>query len=163
MQTIESESQIDHRADRLILEGYRRWCTWHVTKDISQWEIARDRFVEFFGYSEGLYVIALLTEFTGKVCACARRPLNRRPIECNAVCKHEVLILGLVSGIQHDDETAVTLCLDALVDKARFEEVYYSAQVLATILQSLGCTLLPIPAETVRHLLAEKFSSGAMQ
>lgn len=163
MHAIKVHDDVGQSPDSLILEGYRRWCTWHVTKDDAQWEIARNRFVNFFGSREGLYVIALLSELNNKICACARCPLNRRPINCNALCLHEVLILGLISGIQHDDETAVTLCMDELVSQARFEEVYYAAQILATILQSLERTLFPVPAETIRHMLTQNVSSSTLQ
>ncbi|MEL7428494.1 MAG: hypothetical protein AAFN43_00710 [Pseudomonadota bacterium] len=105
---------------------------------------------------------ALMT-FTQTLGLCANCPLRTSPVGCPSLCRDEVMVLGLLSGIQHDEQTTIMLCLDGLVKPARCEEALVAAETLASIMNTLGKKLMPVPSATIRAILTENNSTPTLQ
>ncbi len=158
-----SERYLHRPSEYLVLEGYRHWSSGVITGNYSHWESAWNLFAVKLGVEEGRLALNALTKFTKTLGLCATCPLKTSPIGCNSLCRDEVLILGLLSGIQHGEETTVTLCLDGLTCPSRCEEVLIAAETLATTFRSLGKLLMPVPARTIKAILTENLSSPTLQ
>ena len=70
------------------------------------------------------------------------------------ICRDEVLVMGLIAGIQNNDEEAASLCLTELSCATRCDEVALAAGSFALVLRGLDKHLLPIPASVLRDILA---------
>ena len=157
------EQYLTRPSEHLVLEGYRQWSSGIITGDYSHWERVWNMFAAKLGAKQGRLALDALTQFTKTLGLCAVCPLKTSPIGCHHLCRDEVFILGLLSGIQHDDETAITLCLDGLTCPSRCIEVLIAAEILATTLQTLDKVLLPVPAHTIKAILTENLSSPTLQ
>ena len=62
--------------------------------------------------------------------------------------------MGLIAGIQNNDEEATSLCLTELSCATRCDEVALAAGSFALVLRGLDKNLLPIPASVLRDILA---------
>ncbi|MEM9332035.1 MAG: hypothetical protein AAGA53_11960 [Pseudomonadota bacterium] len=149
--------------EHLVLEGYRYWSCGIITGDYSHWERAWNMYSVILGTKEGKLALDALTKFTKTLLLCASCPLKTSPIGCQNLCRDEVMILGLLSGIQHDEKTTITLCLDSLSCPNRCEEVLFAAEVLATTFHSIGKILLPVPSGTIKAIMAEELSTDTLQ
>ncbi|MEM7214161.1 MAG: hypothetical protein AAF423_01365 [Pseudomonadota bacterium] len=150
-------------SEHLVLEGYRLWSSGIINGDYSKWENAWNLFANKLGINEGRLALDALTNFTKTLGLCAACPLKTSPVGCVSLCRDEVLILGLLSGIQHDDQTAIMLCLDALTCPSRCEEVLHAAEILATTLRTVEKSLLPVPANTIKFILTQNVSTNTLQ
>jgi len=147
----------------LVLEGYRSWSKGIITGDISCWNDAWNMFAVKLGLQNGRLALDALSNFTKTLGICASCPLKSSPAGCNFVCRDEILILSLIAGIQHDDETVITLCIDELSCPNRYVEVLTSAEMLAVTLRSLDNILMPIPTQTIRAILTNGVSTETLQ
>jgi len=158
-----TEQYLTRVSEKLVLEGYRRWSSGIITGDYSHWENVWNMYAVSLGAQEGRLALDALTQFTKTLGLCAICPLKTSPVGCHHLCRDEVFILGLLSGIQHEDETTITLCLDGLTCPSRCDEVLTAAEILATTLRALDKVLLPVPAHTIKAILAENLSSPTLQ
>ena len=163
MMKISPEQYLGRTCEQLVLEGYRQWSSGIITGDYSHWEQTWNMYAKKLGTKDGRLALDALTQFTKTLGLCAICPLKTSPIGCHHLCRDEVFILGLLSGIQHDDEIAITLCLDGLTCTSRCEEVLTAAEILATTLRALDKVLLPVPAHTIKAILTENLSSPTLQ
>ncbi len=153
---------LNRPGERLLLEGYRHWSCGIISGNFTHWEEAWNLYAVKLGVREGRLALDALTKFTKTLGLCALCPLRTSPVGCAHLCRDEVMILGLLSGIQHDEQTTIALCLDGLVCPSRSEEVLVAAQVLATTFRSLDKILLPVPSTTIKAILAEELSSTTL-
>ncbi|MEM9279536.1 MAG: hypothetical protein AAGA76_13260 [Pseudomonadota bacterium] len=160
--TCTGQQYLGRPSEHLVLEGYRLWSSGIITGDYSNWDSAWNLFAVKLGVKEGRLALNALTRFTKTLGLCAACPLKTSPVGCYSLCRDEVLILGLLSGIQHDDETVITLCLDALACPKRCEEVLLAAEFFATIMRTLNKLLLPVPANTIKAILTENISTSTL-
>lgn len=157
-----SHDYLKQASEHLILEGYRSWSKGIITGDKSCWNDTWNMFATKLGAQSGRLALDALSNFTKTLRICATCPLKSSPAGCDFVCRDEVLILGLLAGIQHGDETAITLCLDELSCPNRCDEVLTSAEVLAVTLRSLDRTLMLIPAQTIKAILTDGVSTQTL-
>lgn len=151
-------------AENLVLEGYRRWCVWGRTEEHAHWQVARDHFTSTLGRKEGQFALLLFVEFMSKLHKNSFFTFKSMGFGCQSLCFHEVILLGLFSGIQHDDETAITLCIDGLTaNKNPGDEVQICAEAFASFLFAHKLQLFPIPACTIKTILTEKISTSTLQ
>ncbi|MEO0328248.1 MAG: hypothetical protein AAF217_06565 [Pseudomonadota bacterium] len=150
-------------AEKLILEGYRRWCAWIVTRDDFHWEVTKRHFVSALGNRDGSYALGLFAEFATRLKLSTQRSLFSRPCNCESLCFQEVLLLGLLSGIQHDDGTAVALCLDGITGNSNHDELYPASEALAQFLYASEKEFFPIPANTIKSVITETISTNTIQ
>lgn len=161
--TSPTEDYLKQPCEYLVLEGYRSWSKGIIKGDISCLNDTWNMFAVQLGSKSGRLALDALSSFIKTLGLCAACPLQRSPSGCDFICRHEVLILGLLAGIQHDDETAVMICLNELSCTNRCVEVLTSAEILAVTLRSLEKTLRPIPTQTIRAILTDGVSTQTLQ
>ena len=94
-------------AERLVLEGYRHWAAGKATGDQRSWENAVDLYLDILGHRGSKTAIFALSEFIGALGRCAGCPLRTFEVGSPHVCRDEIMVMGLIAGIQNHDEKAV--------------------------------------------------------
>lgn len=152
-QTGASAAYFARPPERLVLEGYRHWTFGVATGSRDPWQHAAGLYHEILG-ERGQTAVHALSEFVLTLGRCATCPLRTFASGSHHVCRDEVLVMGLIAGIQNDDSAAAELCLTELSCATRCDEVALAAGSFALVLRGLDKTLLPIPAHVVRDILA---------
>lgn len=160
--SFEPQGYHEKPGEELVLEGYRIWNMGILTGDISYCEDSWNMFAVAFGVKKGRLVLDALLNFIKTLKRCAGCPLKTNPIGCAAASRDEVLILGLISAIQFDDQTTMILCLDELACPSRCIEIMQAAEILATTFKCMGKALRPVPAETIRSVITDKMSNTTL-
>ena len=140
-------------AESLVLEGYRRWTYGMATGDRLAWQNVAEFYLGILGARGSLAAVRALSEFVSTLGRCATCPLKTFETGSRHICRDEVLVLGLIAGIQNNDDEAASLCLTELACATRCDEVAMAAGSFALVLRGLDKTLLPIPAAVVRDIL----------
>jgi hypothetical protein len=140
-------------AERLVLEGYRHWTFGVATDDRVSWQHAADLYNDILGGRGSGAAVQALSDFVSTLGRCATCPLKTFESGSSHICRDEVLVMGLIAGIQNNDEEAASLCLTELACATRCDEVALAAGSFALVLRGLDKTLLPIPAPVVRDIL----------
>ncbi len=145
-------------AERLVLEGCRLWSAGSYTGRDSFRESARLLYEELLDLPRGRLALAELSAFVAVLGRCASCPLKGFAPGVHHVTRDEVLLLGLLAGIQHGDDPVVSACLDKLACANRCEEVAMAAASFAITLRSFGQRLAPIPLPVVEDILVRSRS-----
>lgn len=144
----------DRPAERLVLEGYRRWMSGFETGSITPWELTWQLYVETLGDADGRRAMTELSHFVRTLRRCAQCPLRMFPFGAHHVCRDECLTLGLIAGLQHGDEEAAATCLEAIACPLGRDEAGEAARAFATLLSEFELTLLPIPKPAIDDVLS---------
>lgn len=150
-------------AEQLVLEGYRYWTNGYALGSIGPWEAARKLFASTLGEENGRRALSSLSYFISVLGKCSNCPLKTHPYGARQLCQDEILILGLISGIQYDDPTATFLCLKHLSCSSQCEDVATAAGEFALVLKSMNKLLLPIPSHVIRNVISGKNPNHAIQ
>lgn len=140
-------------AERLVLEGYRHWTYGVAMGDLQAWQQAADLYRDFLGGKDSMAAVQALSDFVSTLGRCAICPLKSFESGTRHICRDEVLVMGLIAGIQNQDDEATSLCLTELTCETRCDEVALAAGSFALVLRGLDKILLPIPALVVREIL----------
>lgn len=140
-------------AERLVLEGYRHWSCGAAMADRGAWERACELYHGILGDRGATTAVQALSEFVSTLGRCATCPLKTFESGSRHICRDEVLVMGLIAGIQNRDDEAAELCLTQLSCETRCDEVALAAGSFALVLRGLDKMLLPIPASVVRDIL----------
>ncbi|NWJ25505.1 hypothetical protein [Rhizobium sp. RM] len=140
-----TEDYLNRRAEQLVLEGYRL-----LADPIDD---MRDRsapaalrfYQDKLGASAGAEAAAALERFMTSLNTCAFRPLVAYRAGSRFISPDEVLLLGIVAGIQHWDEQIFRVCLTQLCPETSLIKVAASAETFAATLRNLGVVLAPLP------------------
>ena len=146
-------------AERLVLEGYRHWTLGVAMEDRRAWERAAELYRELLRGRGCESALQALSDFVSTLGRCATCPLKTFESGSSHICRDEVLVMGLIAGIQNHDDEAVSLCLTGLACETRCDEVALAAGSFALVLRGLDKTLLPIPARVVRDILGRSRSA----
>lgn len=145
-------------AERLVLEGYRHWTCGFATGDRTSLQSAAELYEGILG-GHGSAAVQALSDFVSTLGRCATCPLKTFESGSAHICRDEVLVMGLIAGIQNNDEEATSLCLTELSCATRCDEVALAAGSFALVLRGLDKHLLPIPASVLRDILARSRSA----
>lgn len=159
-QTGESAAYFARPPERLVLEGYRHWTFGAATGSREAWQRAAGLYRDIIGEQRSAAAVHALSDFVSTLGRCASCPLKTFESGSHHVCRDEVLVMGLIAGIQNHDRAAAELCLTELSCAARCDEVAMAAGSFALVLRGLDKTLLPIPAHVVRDILARSRAAG---
>ena len=159
----QAQAYLDRVSEQLILDGYRSWSKGLITGNVSLWNDVWNMFAVQLGTRNGKLALDALSNFTRTLERCSSCPRKTNHAGCNFLVRDEVLILGLISGIQHDDETTIAICLDELSCPSRCDEILIAAEILAVTFRGLERVLLPIPASTIKAILADGVSTATLQ
>lgn len=140
-------------AERLVLEGYRSWTGAAAAGDPQAWLGTVELYRDILGDRGTLAAVRTLFDFVSTLGRCATCPLKTFGTGSHHICRDEVLVMGLIAGIQNHDDEAASLCLTGLACETRCDEVAMAAGSFALVLHGLDKTLLPIPAPVVRDIM----------
>lgn len=140
------------RAERLVLEGYRHWAAGFQTGSITPWEMGWSLYVDMLGYEHGEKLTTEMQGFVRTLKLCSACPLRAFPFNSRHLCLEECLVLGLVAGLQSDDEVA-EFCLNRLTCPARCDPIRRAAQRLADTLSAMDAQLLPVPRHVIDDIV----------
>ncbi len=152
--TCPAADYLNRKAERLVVEGYRKCLTACAGSDPSAWDTAYDLYAGELGASEGRVVMDGLGRFVAALGRCATCPLRFFPSEACHLCRDECLVLSLVAALQHGDDDAGRMSAQGLACQTRCTELTAAASDYAMRLKVFGLTLLPIPPLVVADFLA---------
>lgn len=150
-----SSNYIRRQPERLVVEGYRQLALGMVTKDAHHWKAAQGLYISLLGQENGNILMRALANFINVLQTCSTCPLKTRSAQPESLSRNEILILGLLSGIQYGDQQMVILCLDELSCPVRCAEVEAAAGELALLMRGLNQMLLPLPHNALREATLE--------
>jgi len=139
----------------MVLEGIRLWARGQALRSTAPWTEAQVLYREALGDGMGEEAIVALARFVAVLGRCARCPLRTFPAAANVLSNHETLMLGLVAGIQNNDEAAIDYCLERLCCRSRCEEVASAAAVFAVTMKACDRMMRPIPPSVLERILHE--------
>lgn len=159
-----SERNGDRRNDgpapaEMVLEGIRLWTRGQALRSTAPWSRAQRLYRHALGDEMGEQAIVALARFIAVLGRCASCPLRTFPAEAAVVSHDEVLMLGLVAGIQNGDETCVDFCLARLCCRTMCEEVASAAGVFAVTMKACRKVMRPMPVPVLERII--RSSSGA--
>ncbi|MEM7069296.1 MAG: hypothetical protein AAF478_10470 [Pseudomonadota bacterium] len=143
---------LQRQPERLVIEGYRRWTTGFVTGSIVPWEMARELYSEILGEQDAGLALNNLSQYVRTLRRCATCPLRSFPHNSSHMCMEECLTIGLIAGLQHEDDTAA-ICLHHIACQQMCDEVKNAALEFANTLRDFGQVLLPVPTLVVNDIL----------
>ena len=132
------------KAERLVVEGVRRYLTGYTTGDIRCWEMAWELYVKELGARPARKPISELSCYARGLNAYAARRFCTFPYDCAKVCQDECLIAALIAAVQHNDLAAVEAIGKTIVTPAGQDEVFYSAKHFAAAIEECGLRLKAI-------------------
>lgn len=139
--------------EKLVLDGCRIWQSRNeLGNEIAQENLRR---LYFASLEPGVADVAAeaMSVFMASLSRCAVCPMSAFPAGSHYLTRDEVLLLGLIAGIQHGDELVARTCLDRMTCPSRCEEVSAAAANFAITLRSLGHRLMPIPLHAIEDVL----------
>ena len=149
----QSVGYFERHAERLVLDGARLWQLGNRTGEARHFRNARRLYHDILGQMRATPVLGELAVFVAALGRCASCPLKAHMPGENHVTSDEVLLLGLIAGVQHGDDPLVGTCLDGLTCPARCDELAHSAARFAVTLRAHGHLLRPIPVAAVHDVL----------
>ena len=155
------EAYLERPPEVLVLEGYRGWLAGFDSGSVVPWEMTLALYEELLGGASGRHVAAELSNFVRTLRRCAACPLRSFPIGSRYVCRDECLALGLVAGLQHDDEGAALACLSAMACPALASGVAIAAASYADAMAAARHYLLPIPQGAIEDVLSRSRAATA--
>ena len=148
-----NQTYTERTPERLVLEGYRHWSAGFETQSIAPWELAFEIYRSELGANDGKRALAELSHYVRTLKACSQCPLRASPFHSKHLCLEECLSIGLIAGMQHDDNTS-ELCLQHLSCPLRENEIATAAKTFAMTLSDLGQRLLPVPASAINDVVS---------
>jgi hypothetical protein len=144
--------------ERLVLDGSRLWLMGVIHEEWRFFNDAACLYREILGAHLADYAVQELDRFVNTLGRCALCPLKAFPPGVRHICRDEVLLLGLVSAIQHGDDPSTQTCLNALTCPGRCEEAAMAAASFAIMLRSAGQKLACIPLSAIEDILVKSGS-----
>jgi len=144
--------------EHLLIDGYRAWSKGNSLQDARYWEHGWNLFAVALGEKDARLAMDALSGFVRILDKCAGCPLKTNILGSSGISRDEVLMLGLIAGLQHEDETSIMLCLNELSCPSRCSDVLTAAEILAVTFKSMDKKLRPIPALTLMAVMSEGIS-----
>jgi len=132
------------QADRLVVEGMRRWMAGYATGEIGCWEMAWSLFERELGPARARRPVSELSCFARAVHTHGARRFCLFPYDCPKTCQDECLLVGVVAAAQSGRSAeAADLCA-AIVSREGAGETMYAAAEFARSLTECDLTLTDI-------------------
>ena len=154
-----AERYVNRSAEMLVLQGYRHWTLGFVTKNVRLWDEAWNLFCVELGTKNARDCMSRLITFVKTLGACSGCPLKTMPLDDDALCRDECLVMGLIAAMQHGDDAATEICLQALSCPTRCDEIAFAARDLAFALQRAQSVLSPVPANVLMDIAHQDMPS----
>lgn len=147
-----SSGYFERAPEKLVLEGYRCWTRGYVMQSTEPWTQAQLLYRGLLGSRNGTRAIVALAGFVKTLGLCATCSLCIFDSGSRFICRDEVLVMGLIAGIQNCDEPTIEACLQRLCRPQRSGEAAMAAGGFALSLKSMGKVMRPIPAHVIARL-----------
>ncbi len=145
-------------AERLVLDGYRSLQSARNSQRQDDFDAASKFFHSLLPARMAKSALQALVVFVSQLAACNGCPLKSFPAETHHVTRYEVLLLGLIAGVQNGDDQCVRTCLNQITCASRCEEVAFAAANFALTLRCFGQQLGPVPLEAIEDVLVRSRS-----
>jgi hypothetical protein len=145
-----------YKPERLTLTGFRCAMAGYDHGDPSCWDDLWQSYVNDGGLNFACNAMGSLQYFVRSLRAGAPQAAEYYPRSCQRVCRHECLVLALVSAQQHRTPKVSAYALQhLLIDNVaeHCESVVASASLFASALDREGFKLLPIPLSVIQPIM----------
>lgn len=132
---------IQERAERLVVEGMRRYMTGYSTGDIRCWEMAWDLYSTELGRDRARRPVSELSCYARALNTHAARHFCLFPYDCTKLCQDECLVTALVSAAQADDRATMENIRSVLVTERGQEDITFAVTEYAAALADCGLHL----------------------
>ena len=131
-------------AEDFVISGYRT--------RVSAGETCPDLSIPAFPLISAEAVASAFAGFVEALKQCAACPLSAFRPDDQCLSRDELLVLSLVSALQHGDDETTVLAASTLTCPGRVHETIHAAAGFAMLLKVSGAILLPVSAPTLRAL-----------
>ncbi|WP_417667766.1 hypothetical protein [Roseibium sp.] len=135
---------IGKRAERLVVEGLRRYMTGYSTGDILCWEMAWELYARELGRDKARRPISELSCYARALHTHAARHFCLFPYECAKLCQDECLVTALIAAAQSGDADAVEAIGNTLVNPEGVGDTVFAAHEYAAALKDCDLWLANI-------------------
>lgn len=135
---------ISHQAERLVVEGLRRWMAGYATGDVSCWEMAWELYERELGPDRARKPLSDLSCYARALNTHGKRQLCLFPYDCLKCCQDECLVASLVSAAQAGDVGVLGSIGGTLVSPEGLAETLFAACEYGAALGDCGLSLEPV-------------------
>ncbi|SDU48557.1 hypothetical protein [Stappia sp. ES.058] len=132
---------VNGEAERLVVEGLRRWIAGYQTGSIACWELAWNLYAEKLGVERARPVMTGIGCYARALNGFAKCGFCLLPYDCKRRCPHEALAVGVVAAWQCGDREAASGIVEELVVGAGLPATLEAAAHLADNLRRVDLTL----------------------
>jgi hypothetical protein len=142
----------DRPAERLVLEGFRRWISGYATGDLTHWEEVWNLHATALGSRDARIVVDRLARFVRIVRDWSVCPISCFPGGCRHICRHECFALAMVAASQNRDLDALSAAMRHLLDPDGHEEAILPALAYADAMRESEMMLMPVPRRVIDEI-----------
>jgi len=143
---------LDRRAERLVVEGFRRFMSEGGTGSIAGWERVADFFAQELGTSEASRLLPKFFRWLHTLNDFMERPATSSPFECPMLCRDECMVVAMIAASQWKDRDSLTAATNQMVAPEGFGAATEAAEAFAEALIGTGHHLMPVPAAVLRDI-----------
>ena len=143
---------LDRRAERLVIEAWRRWSMGGPGGGVAGLERTAAFFSDELGPAEGQRLFLAFAAWLETVSAHRDAPAHASPVECPRLCRDECMVLAMIAAAQAADRDSIIAATGRLVEPDGSDAAVAASQRLAAVLSGGGYRLLPVPAAVVRDI-----------
>ena len=140
-----TEDYLNRRAEQLVIEGFRLLAGPTDGRPNPASSSALRLYQDKLGAPAGAEAAAALERLISSLKAFRSNPLAAYRRGSRFISPDEVLVLGIIAGIQHWDEQIFRVCLQQLCAESDRIRVAAAAETLAMTLYNVGMILAPLP------------------
>ncbi|WP_224408224.1 hypothetical protein [Afifella sp. IM 167] len=144
---------LDRPAEQLVVNGFRLWVAGYQTGEIEHWSEAWNLFAQRVGDSRARTSVTQLAYWVRSIFLWRSDPIRCFASGCPHICRDECLAVSMISACQNQDSTCLEFCLGRFCGFADRSEPLEAALSFASVLDSQGQRLMPVPCEVVRGLV----------
>lgn len=150
-----SRELLAHRAERLVVSGYRNMMAAYELGDGTCWEEIWRSFTHELGSQDARRTVGEIQYWVRTLRANSARPLAFFPNRSLQLCEDECIALSLVAAAQKRDSDAGCLAATLLIgngESHRVGDVWQASSHLAAALQGSGQVMHACPRTVIRML-----------
>lgn len=143
---------LERPAEKLVVEGLRRWMQGCERGSIDCWERAANLYAEELGITDGSRVLVALAHWVDTLRNWMDRPAGLSPSECPRLCRDECFAVTMIAACQNHDDESLGQALGRLVPPGGRDDVVRATRAFADALAETGQILIPVPGAVIREI-----------
>lgn len=132
------------RAERLVVEGVRRWMAGYATNDTSCWELAWDLYASELGKERARRPVSELSCYARVLKTHGTRTLCLFPYDSPKLCQDECLVTAFVAAAQQNDTGTRNAIAEALFHTQGRNDAVFAASEFGSALSECGLMLAAV-------------------